>query len=220
MLLLVCFPLGLAAEAVVARMLLRTREGYEPSFREVREVVAMEGLANVLFRLIGLTVAWLFLAFFITALLFVVGLVVKAVAFDVAHPGVKPPKLHSWALPFAWISFLIHAALMARYSFVLPLFVTRSVGSEDVLKAGVAMAKRSVLFLGVLTFFEYGLVFAFGHLMRSLESGAVVTTFAVATLSLLVTSAVTCWFALVKADLAFGAVEHGALQGVPEIAVA
>ncbi len=203
MLLALCFPLGTIAEAVVARMLVVFRQGRRPSSAQVGEIFRAPGLVRLLARLICVLILWTVLALVLSALPWLLAIVVRAFAFAMAHHGARMPHSHRGTFGYVMTFAVFEGVLVSRYSFVLPLFAAEGRGSRDLFKAAVERAKPNLLPLSVVNVLEYGLVFGIAHAVRPFETGLSMRSFVVVALSLMFTSAITTWFELMKADLAF-----------------
>ena len=203
MLLAFSVPPGMIAEAIVARMLLAFREARRPSFAQVREILRVPGLIPFMARLIGLVILWTLLSLALASLLLILGLLVKAFAFAMAHPGAKMPKPHIWMFAFLTTFAVIEASPLSRYSFVLPLFAAEGRGSRELFRVAIDRARPHLLPLSTINVVEYGFVVGIGHALRPFESGWTLRAALVIVLGLLITSAITTWFEMLKADLAF-----------------
>jgi len=149
--LLVCLPVSLVAEIVVAARYLRWRKSEEATKQDWRTVLRYPGLAATIARLVGVTTLWLVVALLL-------GIVVAGVVISVAagfeHKKIAPGTLsHSRLfLPAVWVVF---AFLVARYSFILPITAMRGSGSGAGWKDAVVRAKRHLGFLRLITALEY-----------------------------------------------------------------
>ncbi len=197
------FPLGTLAEAVGARMFLSFRKGQRPAFAQTGEIVRAPGLVPLLARLIGLLICWMVLALTLACVLLLFGFLLKAFAFGMVHHGARMPRFRGWSFAYVMTFALLDGALVSRYSFVLPMFAGECRGSGELFKRAVERARPNLVPLSLINVLEYGLIIGIGHGLRRFEGGWPLRAFVVIVLSVLITSATTTWFAMLKTDLAF-----------------
>ncbi len=117
---LICLPLGLLAEVVLAKMYLERREDWQGLAVDFRAVLRLRQLLPLLARLSVLITLWFVVAGVPALLLALVPPVWRAVVFGIHHPGVKlPPSLHHSTLGFIAVWLALVCALVSRYCFVL-----------------------------------------------------------------------------------------------------
>lgn len=199
--LLVCLPVSLLAETVVAARYLQWSKSEEATKQDWRTVLRYPGLAATIARLVGITTLWLVVALLLGIV--VVGAVI-GVAAGFEHKKIAPGTLsHSRIfLPAVWV---VYAFLVARYSFVLPMTAMRESGSGTGWKDAVVPAKRHLGLLRVITALEYLGVTYISHFAMWMAAGVGawhVRSIMWAAVGSVVGAVLTTYFVVLKTEMA------------------
>jgi hypothetical protein len=152
LLFLVCMPLALFGEAVVAALYLGVLRGDGVGLREALDVGKFPGVVNLISRVVGLSAFWFVPAIVVGS---IASLLVKAL-MHLIRPDAGPVTTakgvgHGWVI----IALVLYAAVLSRYSFVMPMLSLRRSGGGETFRAAVRRIKGYWFFLAVVGVAEY-----------------------------------------------------------------
>lgn len=136
-----CFPISTLFDAVAANMYLRGKENdIKPSLSQIWIVSKYPGIAGTSWRLVSRYIGWALVLIVITVFPYFLFALIVAIAHPSSHHAHQATPHHVHHL---WVRvwLIVYAAILSRYTFVMPMVAKERRGGDDVFKKAIVARK-------------------------------------------------------------------------------